>query len=91
MAMFGTLVIEDMALNFCITMPDLNRAPVVVYTVVNNFDGSAETVKCSQDEWEAALILHALGSEEKFGIDYEAVEEAAKPAMPADPNLRWVP
>ena len=91
MAMFGTLVIEDMALNFHITLPELNSAPGVVYTVVDNFDGSAETVKCSQDAWEAALILHALGSEEKFGIDYAALEEAAMPAMPTDPNLRWVP
>ena len=91
MAMFGTLVLEEMALNFCITLPDFNSAPVVVYTVVNNFDGSAETVKCPHDAWEAALILHALGSVAKFGIDYEALEEAAMPAMPTDPNLRWVP
>ena len=91
MAMFGTLVLEDMAINFQITMPNLDNPPVVVYTIVNNFDGSAETVKCSQESWDAALILHALGSEEKFGIDYEAVEEAAEPAMPSDLTLRWVP
>ena len=91
MAIFGTLVLEDMAINFQITMPNLENPPVVVYTIVNDFVGSAETVTCSQESWDAALILHALGSEEKFGIDYEAVEEAAEPAMPSDPTLRWVP
>ena len=91
MAMFGTLILEDMAINFKITMPELDNPPVVVYTVVNNFDGSTDTVTCSQESWDAALILHALGSEEKFGVDYAAVEAAAEPAMPSDPTLRWVP
>ena len=90
MAMFGTLVLEDMALNFQITMPNLDNPPVVVYTVVNNFDGSAETVQCTQAAWEAALILHALGSEEKFGIDYAEVNVEHSTRWPRR-RVRWRP
>lgn len=90
MAMFGTLVIEDMAVNFCITLSAPDAPPAVVYTVVDFF-GNAETVKCSHAAWEAALILHALGSEAKFGIDYPALELAAVDAVPKNPDLRWVP
>ena len=91
MAMFGTFVLEDLALTYRVTMPDSESPLVVTYTVVNNFNGEEETVVCSSDAWEAALILHALGSEAKFSIDYEAVELAAKDALPKNPELRWYP